>query len=228
MASNHTSQLLSALMGQTRQRVLALLYGHPEEAFYLREVVRRTEGGVGAVARELARLTEAGLLVSHSRGQHSYYQANRGSPVFHELRGLIAKTEGLGSVLSSALLPLADRIEFGFIYGSVARGEEGPASDVDLMIVGQVSFREVIGALQRAQQQLAREINPTVYPPREFRDRLSGRHPFLAAVMNAPRLMILGTDDELAGLVEERMARQPRSFQDRDNRSSRRDRTRSG
>lgn len=121
----------------------------------------------------------------------------------------------------------SDRIEFGFVYGSVARGEEGPASDVDLMIVGQVSFREVIGALQRAQQQLAREVNPTVYSPREFRDRLSGRHPFLAAVMNAPRLMILGTDDELAGLVEERMAGQPRDFQERDHRSSHRDRTRS-
>ena len=79
------------------------------------------------------------------------------------------KTAGVGEVLREALAPLADRISVAFIYGSVARAEQRSSSDVDLMVVGDVSFGEVVSALETAQKTLAREINPTVYSPAEFR-----------------------------------------------------------
>jgi predicted nucleotidyltransferase len=50
------------------------------------------------------------------------------------------------------------------VYGSIAKGEENQRSDVDLLVVGDVTFTEAVKALSSAQEALGREINPTVYP----------------------------------------------------------------
>jgi predicted transcriptional regulator len=74
-----------ALFGKTRRAVLALLYGRPDEAFYLRQVTREAQAGQGAVQRELQRLAGAGILTREARGRVIHYQANRGCPIFAEL-----------------------------------------------------------------------------------------------------------------------------------------------
>ena len=73
--------LSGALFGKTRRAVLALLYAHPDEAFYLREVAREADAGQGSVQRELARLTKAGIVERIERGRQVYYQANRACPI---------------------------------------------------------------------------------------------------------------------------------------------------
>ena len=50
------------LFGKTRRVVLAWLYGHPDERFYLRQLVRQTGAAQGAVQRELQLLSRAGLI----------------------------------------------------------------------------------------------------------------------------------------------------------------------
>jgi predicted nucleotidyltransferase len=198
--------LSGALFGQTRRAVLALLYGHPEEAYYLRQIVRATGLGLGAVQREVLRLSAAGIIRRSVRGRQVYYQANRECPVFPELKSLVVKTVGVGDVLRSALMSLADKIKVALIYGSIARGGERPGSDVDLLIVGGVSFHDVVSALSSAQKTLAREVNPTVYPPSEFRGKLAAGHHFLTSVMRQEKTFLIGDERELARLGSKRVA----------------------
>jgi uncharacterized protein len=172
------SNLSTALFGRTRRAILAQLYGHPDEAYYLRQLVRSAGPGLGAVQREDARLAGAGIIQRTARGRQVYYQANPACPLFGELKSLVVKTTGVGDVLREALAPLAGRIRVAFIYGSVARTEQRSGSDVDLMVIGDVSFGDVVSALETAQKTLGREINPTVYSPAEFRPKITVDYPF--------------------------------------------------
>jgi uncharacterized protein len=196
----------SVLFGGTRRAILSLLYGHPDRSYYLREIVRSTGFGLGSVQRELAQLTAGGILRRWQSGHQVYFQANSDSPVFKELRSLITKTAGLAETLREALLPLGDRICIALVYGSVARGEETQQSDVDVLIVGDISFAEAVKALGAAQERLERDINPSVYPLAEFRSRLAEQHYFIREVMSGPKIFIVGDADELERLAGARVA----------------------
>lgn len=196
----------TTLFGKTRRAVLSLLFTHTDEAFYLRQIVRAIGAGLGAVQRELKRLTEAGIIRRTVRGRQVYYQANPDCPLFAELRGLVIKTAGVGDVLRAALAPLADRIHLALIYGSLARGEERRSSDIDVLVVGEVTFGEVVAILAPAQETLGREINPNVYPSAEFRSKLAAGHHFLRTVIGGPKLFLIGDEYELARLAKKRLA----------------------
>jgi predicted nucleotidyltransferase len=156
-----------------------------------------------------------------------YFQANRDATVFPELRSIFAKTVGLADVLREALAPLRKRGLVAFIFGSAARGELRAASDIDLVIVGEIEFAAVVGALAQAQERLGRDVNPSVYPPAEFRDKLARKHHFLTSVMREPRVFILGGDDELVGVGAKRLGREAPDEPSRDSRPAAGRRTRS-
>jgi predicted nucleotidyltransferase len=81
-------------------------------------------------------------------------------PIFEELRGLVRKTFGLTYVLQEALLPIADRIDLAFVFGSVANGTENSSSDVDLMVISNsVSLLDLIPGIRSAEHRLMREVN---------------------------------------------------------------------
>ena len=197
----------SALFGKTRQAVLALLYGHDKESFYLRQIVRAVSLGQGAVQRELAHLTAAGLLTRTRRGNQVYYQANRNAPIFAELKSLLVKTAGAADVLRAALAPYADRVQVALLYGSVAQGTDQMESDIDLLVIGKVSFGEVAEAVSTAQERLQREVNPSVYSPEEFRRKLLARHHFVRQVFQGPKIFLIGSERELKRLGAKRLAR---------------------
>ena len=197
-----TDRLSATLFGKTRRAVLALLYSHVEEPFYLRQIARTAGGGLGAVQRELKKLSEAGIIRRTVRGRQVYYQANPECPVYSELKSLVVKTVGVGDVLRAALVPLSDRINVAFLFGSLARGGERSSSDADVMIVGDVTFAEVVSVLGHAQETVRREINPLVYPPEEFQFKLTADHHFLKKVLEESKFFLIGDEYELAKLVE--------------------------
>lgn len=219
--------MASVLFGQTRLRVLGWLFGHPDEAFYLRQLVRQTGAAHGAVQRELAALTGAGVLRRTVQGRQVYFQANRESPIFTELQSLLMKTTGAVDVLRDALAPLADRIAVAFIFGSAARGELRSESDIDLLVVGDASFAAVAAALTKAQERLGRDVNPTVYPSDEFASKIRSGHHFLTTVLQEPHVFIIGGSDELGGLGAERLADGTPHERKRDSRPPRGGRARS-
>lgn len=194
------------LLGKARLAILALLFGHPEERFYLRQIVRASGYGLGPVQRELKLLTENGILRRSVQGKQVYFQADSESPIYPDLKSLLTKTAGIGGTVRDSLAPLAARIKLAFIYGSVARGEERAESDIDLLVVGEATFAEVVAVLQWAQKALGREINPTVYPPDEFRVKVEGKHYFLSSVLEGPKIFLMGDERELAGMAEKRLA----------------------
>ena len=103
-------------------------------------------------------------------------------------------------MLKKALVPLADRILLAFVYGSVARDEEKASSDIDLLVVGEGGFNEVVSTLGEAEKRLAREINPTVYPAKEFRAKLKANNHFLSTVLRHKKLFVMGDEHELRRL----------------------------
>jgi predicted nucleotidyltransferase len=192
--------LSSTLFPGYRRRVLGLLLLHPDESLHGREIARRTGFPPGTLTRELKRLADVGLLNCERRGNQLAYSANRQSPIFEELAGILRKTSGLADVVAEALKPLADGIDVAFIFGSVARGTETQGSDLDLMIIGSVDFGVVVDALHLAQQQLSRDINPKVFTPRDWRNSLERRDPFLREVVADKKLFLMGGENGLKEL----------------------------
>lgn len=123
--------------------------------------------------------------------------ANRECPVFEELAGLLRKTAGLVDVVRGALQPLADRISAAFVCGSVAQGTESARSDVDLMIVGDVSFAQAVKSVEPIQNTLRREVNPTVMKRSEFLRKHQEKDGFVSTVWKSPKLWVIGGEHEL-------------------------------
>ncbi|MFO7686723.1 MAG: helix-turn-helix domain-containing protein [Desulfobacterales bacterium] len=198
--------IAEVLFGKTRRAILGLLFSHPEQAFFLRQIARSVDSGMGAVQRELRQLTDAGILTKTASGRQVYFQSNPKCPVFNELRLLVAKTIGIADELKSALLPLGERIVCAFVYGSMASGRVTLGSDVDLMVIGELSFGEVVSALHPVQDVLCREINPTVYPEAEFAEKLAQGHHFLKSVLSEEKIFLVGDANELEKLAGQRLA----------------------
>lgn len=184
--------------------MLSALYGHVGKSYHLRQLARITNIALGPVQREIRQLVEAGLVSRKTVGTQTLYSANRAGPVFREIKGLVTKTVGMRDVLANALEPLERYINLAFVYGSVARYREHEQSDVDLMIVGNVEFDQVVEKIGDAEKILNREINPTVYSIREFTMKLRGN--FLKNVLSEKKIYIIGDEDDLRDLGQKRMA----------------------
>jgi predicted nucleotidyltransferase/DNA-binding HxlR family transcriptional regulator len=198
---NMHHSLAATLFPGYRRRVLALLLLRPEESLHGREIARRTGLPAGTLTRELKRLAEVGLLTQEKQGNQVLYRANRASPIFAELAGILRKTSGLADVIAEALVPLSDQINIAFVFGSVARGTETAGSDIDILIIGAVDFGAVIEVLYPAQQQLTREINPKVFSIREWKSKLKEKSFFATDVLAKPKIFLIGDEHELAELA---------------------------
>lgn len=185
-----------ALFTKTQQRVLSRLFTHPSRSFYAKELIGLAGSGSGAVQRELARLEAAGLLTTHRIGNQKHYQVNQASPIFSELRSIVVKTFGVANVLLKALSIFSLKIDLAFVYGSVASGTEHGFSDIDLMVIGDISSNaELLDALAPARIELGRPINPTLYSRKEFAQRVHDRTSFIERVLAKPKIFVLGSDD---------------------------------
>jgi predicted nucleotidyltransferase len=178
-----------------------LLYSHPDESFYLRQLARRTGAGMGSLQRELKQLSEAGIIIRNEIGRQAFFKANPDCPVYQELKDITTKTFGVADILREALSSLSDKIQVAFIFGSIVSGEFNQSSDVDVMLIGDISFADVVSTLSPVQETLSREINPSVYPPGEFKAKLSEEQHFIKSVLNSPKIFIIGDKNELDELA---------------------------
>lgn len=184
--------IAGTLFGKTRRAILSLLFSHSDSEFYLREIIRFVQTGRGSVTRELKALSEAGIILKKKKGLHVYYRANPECPVFTEIKGLIIKTAGVADVLRSALAPLKDKIKLAFIYGSIAKMTERSTSDLDLMVVGDVSLKELVPILRPARKILCREISSNVFSIAEFEERLKAGEDFIRTIWTEEKIILIG------------------------------------
>lgn len=191
--------LTDLLFGSYRKKVLSQLLLHPDQDHHVRELARLTGTASGTLHKELTRLAAAGLLLRTTQGNQVRYQANRQCPVFPELASLLRKTTGAADVIGQALGALAPAL--ALIFGSVARGTETSASDVDLLVITDRSFADVVRAVHPAQLELGREINPVVYSAAEFRRRAQEGDAFARTLLAGPHLFLIGTEHDLGELA---------------------------
>ena len=194
--------LSSVLFTDYRRRVLGLLLLHPDQSYHLREIARLTGSAPGTLARELAKLTEAGVLNLVRVGNQTHYSANRACPVFEELASIVRKTSGLVEVLAGGLTPLAGKIKVAFVFGSMASGKSHADSDIDLMLIGNASFAEAVTLMHPLQEMIGREINPKVYSKTEWSSLVKKQTAFIRDVLGKPRLFVIGDEQTLSALGE--------------------------
>jgi predicted nucleotidyltransferase len=152
------------------------------------------QSGRGAVQRELSRLLDSGLITTHMVATQKHYQANPASPLFHELRRIVQKTVGLNEPIGLALHPLADKIELAFIYGSIAKGSDYSASDIDIMVVSDdIRLEDLFCILVPAEEVLDRRISPILLSVREFQKRRESDGSFVARILSGPTISVIGT-----------------------------------
>jgi predicted nucleotidyltransferase len=192
------ANLSDALFTQTQQRVLGYLFGQPGRRSTVSELINATGAGSGAVQREVARLAGSGLLRVEKSGNQKLYSANPASPIHAELVAIVRKTFGLAEPLKEALAPLGSQLDLAFIYGSVARGEDTSASDVDLLLVSEtLGYADVMAALHPAIERLGRQVNPTIYTRDELARRLRDGNAFVTKLLAQPKLWLIGSEHDL-------------------------------
>ena len=196
------NQLFKGLFSKTRQAVLALLYGRSDSSFYTKQILDAIKIGRGSVQRELKNLTAAGIISREVEGRQVYYRANDKCPIFNELKNIVRKTFGIADVISQSLTPVTNKVQVAFIFGSIARSMDVRRSDIDLMIIGKISFDSISSLLQEAEDKLSREINPVVYQIAEFKQKTIDDHYFVKNVLESEKIFLIGDEGELAGLVK--------------------------
>ncbi len=189
--------ITSFLFSKYRQKVLGLLLLHPETPYHVREIARLTNTEAGSLHRELSKLANAQVLMREVSGNQVYYRANPNFPIFEELATILRKTSGLVDILANALTPLAKEITAAFVFGSVGSGTENRGSDVDILIIGKLSFLDAVKALYSTQALIHREINPKVFKKTEWHKLVNNKDAFVQDILNKPKLFIIGTMNDL-------------------------------
>jgi|GEM_PF-376455 len=197
MSTLRKRSIADALFPKSAQAVLSALFSGTNGEVHLRGIEQATGQSPGTLQRVLDRFEGAGLVIRTKRGNQVFYRADRSASVYSDLVNIVVKTIGLAEPIRRALQPLKENISVAFIYGSVARGDDSAKSDVDVMIVGEVSLQEIVEALAGLQRKIGREINPINYSPSEYSQRLNSQSHFTSSLKDEPKIFLIGGQDEL-------------------------------
>jgi len=196
-------QPIEFMFSPYRRQLLAKLFLRPDEQFHVRELARMTGISAGSLHRELKAMAESGLLVREKIGNQVFYRADSHCTIYEELAAIFRKTIGLAYLLRDALSGLAGKIQVAFVFGSMASGQQDAASDIDVCVLGEASLLEVVKALSCVQEELRREINPVAMTVKKFLEQSVKQDRFVSRVLSEPKVFVIGSEDELAKLVED-------------------------
>ena len=189
--------MLDLLISSTaRVKVITLFIMEADRSFHQREISRRTGVHLQAVQREMSRLEKFGLITKRPEGNRAMYEVNRNFFLFPELKGMIFKTAGLGSIIKEQIKTEAG-IEVAFIYGSYAKNDENAKSDIDLFIVGDIPAKKLSAVLRKVQKQTMREINYVIFPRAELKRRIKAKNNFIMNVLKEPKIFIKGDENDI-------------------------------
>ena len=192
--------LENLITSKTKRKLLSLFLLNPEREFYLREIARLIGEQPNAVSIELKKLDKLGLVKAERKSNSIFYKTDKRSPIYDELRRVVIKTDGIGEELTK-FIRKTPGVEFAFVYGSTARGDERATSDIDLMVIGDVDPDELLEQVGRAEKSLMRELNYVIYPRKELTRKESG---FIEGVLRDEKIMLVGDEHELKRIAEER------------------------
>ncbi|HMK55344.1 MAG TPA: winged helix-turn-helix domain-containing protein [Dissulfurispiraceae bacterium] len=178
--------LKSLFSSSIRADVLSLLLNSPDERFYVREIAKLLRKNPSGVKRELDKLQEMGIVTSEKVANLKYFQADKNSPLYSELKELIAKSQGLPGAMKSLLR--ANEVKLAFIYGPYAAGEE--AATVDLIVIGPSTPALLIG-LRDIEKKFGKRINCTVIEEADYKQK-KRKDAGLKRILSEKRITLIG------------------------------------
>ncbi|HYW12885.1 MAG TPA: nucleotidyltransferase domain-containing protein [Longimicrobium sp.] len=188
---------LDSFMGSTaRARLLAHFAVHPDRREHGRALARHTGLGKRSLQSELERLQAMGLVHREVEGSRVIYSRDSANPQWRAIDSLVGAYAP--ALVLRDVLQEVPGIEAAFIFGSMARGNARPDSDIDLLIYGN-SIRDgaVGGALLDAALLLDRPVDTKLYDRELFlRDAAPGAS-FLPRALAGPKNWLLGSLDVL-------------------------------
>ena len=182
-----------ALFTQPQPKVLEWVFGQPERWCHIQELIRLTSLASASLQREVKHLHVAGLVVEERIGNLRRVKANPASPMFTDLANLVRKTIGVVPAIADALQPLASRLQLALVFGSVAKGTEHAASDVDVLFVsGSVQLGDALALLLPLEEKLGRRSEVKLYTPDEFSTRRAEAGSVLQRILAGPVELMYG------------------------------------
>ncbi len=194
---NTLEQIFSS---KARANIFKILFGLQKNEVHLREIQRISGLTVETIRRELKNLETLELINKRIDSNRNYYQANINHPLYNEIHNIVLKTAGLKDILQK-VLSLSD-INFAFVFGSFASGNDKVDSDIDLFIIGETGLREISKLIKEPSVILQREINPHTMTLKEFKNRINNKDHFVLNLLDSPKLFIVGNEYELTKLVK--------------------------
>ena len=193
------SSLKHLFISQTRLKLINILFYNPHEIFYVRQLVRLTDEEINSVRRELANLQKSGVICSEWRGNRLYYWADKQSPLFFNLLTIANQSSGLGLKLQNKNETLGT-IKLVFYNNKFITGDKRGQDDIDLIIVGDVSLREIDSFIKQEETTRGHEINYMVMGKGEFRLRKQKRDQFIVDFFLSNPIVIIGNQSDISSL----------------------------
>jgi len=190
---------------KTRVEILKLFLFNSNNSFYQRQISNLTAQSIRGVQREVDKLNRIGIIEKSIQGNRIYYKVNKKCPIDQDLKNIFLKSVGIAEVLKDNLKE--KKIKLAFIYGSYAKGEETLLSDIDLMVIGDISSKELSSILSKPKKELMREINYVVFSLSEFINKAIKKDHFINSVLKNKKIYIAGSEDELKGLIKSGQAK---------------------
>jgi predicted nucleotidyltransferase len=177
-------------------RSMSILALHSDKEFDIDELA--SFAGVTSVATRQAMkyLVADGLVSQRSVGRRWLYRAEPNHPYFPELRSIAVKSFGGQDEVRKSITSDAD-VLIAAIFGSFARGEERPESDIDILFVvadedaEETDFR-LATTMAGVSVRIARQVNPSIYSLSQFRGLMAEQNQALAEILKGPLVLLKG------------------------------------
>lgn len=201
ISMNEAINIGQALFPLVKRRILTLTFTNPEGRWSVTEIIKSTGNSSGAVQRELQRLVKSGILIAEITKRRKFYGANTDCMIYTELRQIVIKTFGVADTIRELLMKKQSQIKLALIYGSLAANTDTGASDIDILVVGNISLRELVAVTNESEEILGRTANPTLYSVSEFRNTIFHKNHFISSILKAPKLFLIGDENDIKRLA---------------------------
>lgn len=183
-------------VSKVRVKLLQLFLSSYEGLFHVREIVRRVEEEINAVRRELMRMEKYGMVTSEWRANRRLYKFRKDYIYYQQLLEMVVKSTGLGGAIVKSRNKLG-KIKFAMMATRFAKNETSASDEVDLLIVGQIALPELQALISNEQLNRENEINYSFMDEAEFQFRVRRRDPFILKVLIQPRIMLIGSEEDM-------------------------------
>ncbi len=197
MSINPNELLGECLFGKVRRQILSTFMLHPDRSFYVLELIRILQCGRGAVQRELARLSRAGIVLRVRRGNQVHFRVNRDCLIYRELLSIFSKTTGLVDALGSLIEPISAELGIVFIHGEYAAGTATDETPIRLVVIGDSRCAKLSECSKAFLAQTGRKLVIAFWTTREFRRGFTLADAQVNRVLADEKIFLQGTRSDL-------------------------------